>query len=299
MTITGLDNNYYLSQNDIWISISGFIDLPDILELIVTNITTGASLPILRMSPSPENEFKCNICVPVRALFPFPDHININSLQSFGFDFIVKFEDTNIADETISLTKYFVLGGRNKNGNAEWFLTASEELIVGKWLEWRTVTLPGYAKRIQGNAIVDFIPTEKVILNKPSGCDYKILKFLNSLGGYQYYLFDKFQEKYKSKAGKTIPKIADRLRQHNMRNREVNTERTIEFQTKTPFAAQSVITDLIASPEVLLYDSTGDDSDSQWERLVIENNDSIENNWNRVYENKLEFSFSKYINRTI
>ncbi|RMZ58971.1 hypothetical protein D1632_15510 [Chryseobacterium nematophagum] len=299
MIITGLENNYYLSQNDIWITINGFTDIPDILELNVSNITTGVSLPLLRMSPSPDNEFRCNICIPVRALLPFPDHININSLQSFGFDFTVKFEDTNIADETISITKYFVLGGRNKNGKDEWYLTASQELIVGAWLEWRTVTLPGYAKRIQGNAIVDFIPTDKVVLNKPVGCDYKIIKFLNSLGGYQFYLFDKFQEKSRSKAGKTLSKITDRLRQHNVRNIEVNTERSIEFQTKTPFRAQSVITDLICSPEVLLYDPTGDDSDSSWLRLVIENNDSIENNWDRIYENKLEFSFSKYINRTI
>lgn len=299
MTITGLENNYYLSQNDIWISVNGFTEDVSILEITVTNQTTGKALPILRLSPSPTNEFKFNVCVPVRALFPFPDHINVNSLQSFQFDFKVKFKDTNIPDDNASISKYFILGGRNKNGKDEWYLSASEELIVGTWLEWRGVTLPGYAKRIQGSSIVDFVPTNKLTLNTPSSCDYKILKFLNSLGGYQYYVFEKFQEKSKTKAGKTISRTTNRLRLDNFRNIEVDTDRTIEFQTKTPFAAQSVITDLISSPEVLMYNADGDDNDSRWQRLIIENNDSLENNWQRVYENKIEFSFSKYISRKI
>jgi hypothetical protein len=48
-----------------------------------------------------------------------------------------------------------------------------------------------------------------------------------------------------------------------------------------------------------MYNPDGDDNDSKWQRLVIENNDSIENNWQRIYENKIEFSFSKYISRKI
>lgn len=302
MTITGLENNYYLSQNDIWITVNGFTALPDILELTVTNTTTGKSLPILRMSPSPNNEFKFNICIPVRGLFPFPDHINVNSLQSFQFDFKVKFEkegDVEILDEALSVSKLFVLGGRNKNGNDEWYLSSSEELIVGKWIEWRGITLPGYAKRIQGDVIVDFVPTDKLTLFTPNTCDYRILKFLNSLGGYQYYVFERFQEKSKTKVSKTISKISERLRRDNFRNMGLDVERTIEFQTKTPWEAQSVITDLISSPEVLMYDATGNDNESKWQRLIIENNDSLENNWEQVYDNKIEFSFSKYINRTI
>lgn len=299
MTIIGLENNYYLSMNDIWITVNGFTENTYVMEVSITNLITGKSLSDLKLSPSPDNEFAFNICLPVRALFPFPDHTIHNTLQSFQFDFNVKFENSNTPDESTTLSKFFILGGRKKNGKAEWYLSASEELIVGTWLEWLDIPLPGFANRIQGSTIVDYVPTNKLVLKSASKCDYKILKFLNSLGGYQYYLFEKFQEKPKSKPGKIIMNPTDRLRQDNFRNIEITTETTIEFQAKTPFAAQSVITDLISSPEILMYDPSGEDNDSKWQRLVLENNDSIENNWDRVYQNKIEFSFSSYINKKI
>lgn len=298
MTITGLENNYYLSQNDIWISLNGFSDPVSVLELKVTNLTTGKELPVFKLSPSPANDFEFNICVPVSALFPIPDHININTMQSFQFDFTAKFIDTEIADDISTLTKYFVLGGRNKDGNAEWYLSASEELVVGKWIEWSGITLPSYPQRIQGATIVDFAPSN-VYTKTLKDCDYKLLKFRNSIGGYQYFLFEKFEIKPKSRAGKTIPKSANRLRVDNFRNLPNQTTRSIELFTKTPFEIQEVFSDLVDSNEVYLYNPLGSDENAKWELLQLENNDSAENNFDRVYENKIEYSFSTYINKKI
>lgn len=298
MTINGLENNYYLSQNDIWILINGIADPVSVLELKVTNLTTGKELPIFKLSPSPSNDFEFNICVPVSALFPQPDHIAVNTLQSFQFDFTVKFIDPEIADESTTITKYFVLGGRNKSGNAEWYLTPSQELIVGKWIEWSGVVLPGYPKRIQGGSIVDFV-TANVYSKNLKDCDYKLLKFRNSIGGYQFFLFEKFEIKPKSRPGKTIPKTANRLRVDNFRNLPNETTRTIELFTKIPYEIQDVFSDLIDSNEVYLYNPTGSDDNAKWELLQLENNDSVENNYDRVYENKIEYSFSNYINKKI
>ncbi|MDV4023895.1 hypothetical protein CMT52_17475 [Elizabethkingia anophelis] len=149
--------------------------------------------------------------------------------------------------------------------------------------------------------IVYFEPTKEDIFNIyiPSNCDYKIVKFLNSLGGYQFYVFEKFEIKSKTKSGKTIPKITGALRQDNFRNLSIDTERTITFKTRTPFNVQEVITDLISSLEVYLYNPDGEDDNAKWERLKLENNDSIENNYDRMYENNIEYSFSNYITRTL
>lgn len=301
MIISGLDNNYYLSLNDIWITVNDFTKKTSYLELTVTNITTGVSLLPFTPSPSPENEFNFNICVPVRNLFPLPNPVDINSLQEFKFDFRVKYEDTTVPDETATLTKYFVRGGMEKNGTAEWFLSSSKELVVGKWINWRGITLPGFAKRIQNNTIVNYVPTEEntFFLQHSPGCDYRIVKFLNSLGGYQFFVFEKFQTKSKTKAGKMISKISKRLRVDNFRNTGLTVEKTIEFETKTPHQIQEVFTELVISPEVYLYNPDGNDNDSQWQRLILENNDSIENNYTQQYENKIEFSFSNYITRSI
>lgn len=298
MTITGLENNYYLAFNDIWISVNGFAETTSLLKIVVSNLTTGITLKEFELSPSPDNDFDFNICIPVRNLFPDTDHVNVNSLQSFKFDFIAKFEDTTNPDEAQSIEKYFVRGGRNKSAGSEWFLNPSQELIIGKWIEWRGITLPGYAKRIQGNLIVDYVPTSSFKVPNPS-CDFKILKFLNSIGGYQFFLFEKWEIKRPTKAGKTINKKTNRLRSDNFKNATIENSRTIEFQTFTSWEIQDVFTELVESPEVFLFHPEGDDEKSNWELLQLENNESIENNWTRKYENKIEFSFSNYYNKSI
>lgn len=298
MKINGLKNNYYLAFNDVWIVIDGFTDNTSLLEIVVTNLTTGISLKEFQLSPSPDNDFEFNICIPVRNLFPKTDHINVNSLQSFKLDFKVKFEDTNIADEVFTIERYFVRGGRNKSAGSEWFLTPSQELIIGKWIEWRGITLPGYAKRIQANLIVDYVPTSSFKIPNPS-CDYKILKFLNSLGGYQFFLFEKWEIKRPTKAGKKIIKKTNRLRSDNFKNTSIENSRTIEFHSFTPWEIQEVFAELVDSPEVFLFHPEGNDNESKWELLELENNESIENNWTRKYENKVEYSFSNYFNKII
>lgn len=295
MTIIGLENNYYLSQNDIWITVNGFTNPISSLELTATNLTTSIALPPLKMASSPTNDFQFNISQVIRALMPKQNHISVNSLQNFQINFTAKFVDTEIADDVTDVFKYFVYGGRNKSGNKEWYLTASEELVIGKWIEWQGITLPGYAKRIQGSSIVDFVPSNPFIKSMVNNCEYKILKFRNSIGGYQYFIFEKFIFKTKSKSGKTIQKITNRLRVDNFQNLQSTDERTIELQTRTPFEIQEVFTELVISDEVYLFNPSGADDDAKWELLKKENNDSIENNYDRVYENKIEYSFSNYI----
>lgn len=298
MTISGLENNYYLSQNDIWIKVGGIVPKIAYLELAVKNLSTLKDLPALRLYPSPSNDFHFNICLPVRSLFPYPSHIVVNSLQFFEFTFTVKFDEESIPDEVLTMSKFFIRGGRNKNVNDEWYLSPSQELIVGRWIDWG-LYLPQFARRIQGALLVEFIPANQFKMKLRNNCNYKMIKFLNSLGGYQFYVFESFEIKTKSKSSKTISRIANRLREDNALNVGVDVERTIEFTAKTPFEIQDVITDLISSFEILMYNPDGTDDFASWDRLILESNDSIENNFDRVYENKLKFSFANNVTRTL
>ncbi len=292
MTISGLENNYYLTQNDIWIRVDGFPEAVSILEVKATNLTSELILPPLKLSASPSNDFQFNICQLVRALMPEPNHLAINSLQSFQIEFKAKYVNTELPDDEDVLIKYFVRGGRDKNGNDEWFLQPSEELVVGRWIDWG-IPLPTYAKRIQGDEIVDYIPNNQFKISLRNNCNYTAIKFLNSLGGYQYYIFESHEIKIKSKAGKTIPTIAYRLRNDNFINIGIEKEKTIELSTKTPFEVQSVISDLVGAFEVFLYNPEGFDENAKWQRLQLESNDSIENSYDRVYENTLKYSFAQ------
>lgn len=301
MEISGLENNYYLSLNDIWITVNGFSSTTNALIFTVTNLTIGKTILPLNLSPSPDNDFEFNICIPVRYLFPDTDNINVNSLQQFKFDFRIKFEDTTIPDDVLTIEKYFVRGGRDKNGKKEWYLSNSEELIIGKWIVWPGINIPGFAQRILNNQIVNYIPGPDKIYTfyNTSNCNYKIVKFLNSLGGYQYFVFESFVKKNKTKPGKTILKKTNRLRKDKFRNASISVNETIEFKTFTPFEVQNVFMELVNSPEVFLFNPDGDDNESKWILMQLESNESEENNYTRKYENKIEFSFSNYFNRIL
>lgn len=289
MTITGLENNYYLSGNDIWITVGGFSEPVAMMTLTVTNTTTGETLPPFRMYPSPDNDFKFNICVPVRALFPEQDHINNNSLQSFSLAFSATFVNTETSPDETTIEKLFIRGQRTQNANAEWFMNNGDYLIVGKWLNYPHFNLPSGASFINGPTLGNRNPAIQYCMTVRCSPNAKLLKFRNSLGGYQFFAFEKWQKDINVRSGKTIQRITDRLRKDNFRTTENEVQSEIEFYTKTPAAIQDVFFDLVTSPEVYLYHPRGDDNEAKWQRLQPEDNKSFFNNIDKVYENEITF----------
>lgn len=289
MIIKGLENNYYLSQNDIWISVGGFTEPVAFLDLTVTNTTTAAELPPFRLYPSPDNNFSFNICVPIRALYPESNHLQNNALQSFSFKFTATFANTETPADEITLPKYFIRGKLRQNNNSEWFLSDGDYLIVGKWLNYPHFILPSGANHINGNQIGTRNPAVQHCINVRCAADSKLLKFRNSLGGYQFFAFEKWEIKNKIRPGKIIPKTTQRLRMDNFRNTEAEETEVIEFYTKSSIEIQEIFTDLSRSPEVYLYHPEGTDDDAKWELMKKDNSESIHNNYDQVFENKITF----------
>lgn len=289
MTITGLENNYYLSGNNIWITVDGFTEPVSFLNLTVTNTTTAETLPPLKMSPSPDNDFNFNISVPVSALFPDPDHINNNSLQSFEFDFSAVFVDEETPQDETIILKNFIRGQRTQNGNAEWFMNDGDYLIVGKWLNFPHFILPSGASFINGDILGNRNPAIQFCMTVRCSPDAKLLKFRNSLGGYQFFAFEKWQKNTDVKSNKSIQKISNRLRKDKFRTTDNNLQNEIEFFTKTPATIQDVFLDLLQSPEVYLYHPEGNDDDAKWQLLEPTDNKSFFNNIDKVYENEITF----------
>ena len=307
MTITGLENNYYLSGNDIWIQVDDLdtpANIPLKLELECSNTSTGQSLGLLKLYPSPGKVFRFNVSLPIRALQPEPDHITLNTMQLYSIKFTLSFAADPITEvvppiQIISLDKYFIRGGRDKRATDEWYLTPTSPLIVGDWIKWTGITLPGFAKRIQGSEIVDFVPSDAYEMMVPGLCDYRIIKFLNSLGAYQYYVFEGHEIQTDSKPKKNISRPTYRLREDRSRSLGTETEEVIVLKTKTPGAIQVVIQDLIKSQDVLLYEPSGDDAQSRWMRLELMSNDAFKSTKDGSYQNELKFRFPNYINRDL
>lgn len=293
MTITGLENNYYLAYNDVWVSVANFTEPVSVLEVTVKNLTNGALLPPFKMSASPSNDFEFNVSQIIRALFPEPNHTANNSMQNFQIDFTAKFTATETPDEKQTLIRFFVRGGRNKNINDEWFLTSGTELIVGRWLTWNGVTLPTSAQRIIGGAITSFTASNPYRIMRTK-CDPIIVKFLNSIGGYQYFFFEAKEKSIKTKSSEIIDRTAYRLRDDNFRAIENDSETEFELTTKTPAEVQPVFDDLIQSMEVFIYNAAGEDDAAKWQRVRLEGNESIENNYDKVFNNSLKISIPNY-----
>lgn len=301
MTINGLENNYYLSGNDIWLQVFSFASPAIRLELECTNVSTGKSLQALKLYPNPQQIFRFNVSLPIRALQPEPDHssVPLNTMQLYRIKFTVFME--NGSTDIIELERYFIRGGKNKSGAEEWYLISSSPLVVGKWTEWQGVSLPNHANRISGTQIIEYAPSaadiHKMILQ--GGCDYKIIKFLNSLGGYQFWVFESWEIKKKSKPKKSIGRYTTRLRQNRSKTIGLTSDVSLTLKTKTPIDCQAIINDMIDSPDVLMYDPSGDDTDSRWHRLELDSNDAVLNNADRVYLNEISFNMPNYINRDL
>ena len=296
MIINGLENNNYLSGNEIFITVNGLTYDAAYLEIQAYNLTSLLNVNPFRLYPNPNNEFSFNISQIVRSLQPDINHINNNSLQEIQFDFTIKFVDDLIADDEQTIIKNFIRGVRSKDGNKEWYLE-NQKLLIGEWLDFG-VDIPFLPSQLLDGNILEYIPTSKFQMILKKECDYKIIKYLNSIGGYQYYIFDRYEIQVKNKAGSTIPKITDRLRKDNFKQLSNSTQKSITFFAKTPFEIQEQITELISSEKILMYNEDGTDDDSKWQTLEISNNSILENNWSRSYENEIEFNLPT-INRMI
>ena len=300
MTISGLENNYYLAQNDIWLRVDNFAKVPIRLELKVTNLNTGSTMPLFRLYADMNNVFRFNVCQTIRPIQPYPVASDNNTLSEYKLEFKVIFEDNTL--EEVALERFFIRGGRDKNNIDEWYLSASYPLIIGKWVEWRGIILPGFAKRIQNNLIVDFIPSKANTYNMilPSACNAKIVRFLNSLGGYQFWVFETSEIQSKAKGQNVISQIPMRLRDDMFRNTGTDSTKQIVLKTKTPAELQPLIIDLISSPEVHLYDPSGNDEDSSWQRLQLSGtNEAVLNTNDMSYNNEIEYNLPSYINRNL
>lgn len=300
MDILGLENNYYLSGNDIWIQVSNFPKVPIRLELKCTNNATGATLPIFRLYADINNVFRFNISQTIRPIQPYPVYNPTNTMAEYKLEFTVIFEDNT--QESLTLNKFFIRGGRAKNNVDEWHLVNDDKLVIAKWVDWRGIALPGYPQKIMGSLIVDYIPAASDVYKmiSLSFCNAKIIRFLNSLGGYQFWVFETYEIKPKVKAKDVISQIPMRLRADAIRNIGTSTVTEITLKTRTPSELQPIILDLIQSPEIEMYDSLGTDDASRWQRLQLSTStDAIYNSNDMSYLNEVTYIIPNYINRDL
>ena len=179
-------------------------------------------------------------------------------------------------------------GGVDRWQRENWFLQNGEPLIINSWVIFNGVNNPFNPQRIEDNLIVEFTPTTFENISIRNVCQSVIIKWLNSLGGWQFWVFEANQTEFKSKAGDTSQLVSNRLSQDNFQNLQVEVTKEMEVFTNAPMHLEPIIEDLLSAIEVFLYD---EDSEDSWQRLKITDNSIIHNTWDFSFQASLKFKF--------
>lgn len=296
VTVDGLSSNGYVINNPIFLNLN-FISSEINDELLfftikITDASTQENIEI-KIAPIPNNNtLKVDISDLVKAFFVKPKH-NENYLTSsffennrkvFNFFFTASFFNYGSEFSVVHTLngKVFFRAGFDNNK------VVNQTLTQGTILR-RTETLPYWASyptaeysidsemKIVKNPLIDSVENKerRIAFN----CNNYYVKFLNSLGGYSYWLFQ----------GMTVNKTTTNLGYSNVFNDFHDfgnkTKRTISLYSKVPARFYPLIEDLVESREIYLYNFEG----VTWQPIKNENNKTERNDIKKNYEVKLNF----------
>ena len=295
MTILNFGENNYLTGNDLWVTIKDFANPTKNLKLRVKNLANLKQHDLVLYPRN--NEFTLNITTAVRSLFDAPIHDGspLNTLAKFEIKFDVIFVGA-FPNEIENIEKYFIRGYRNSKGINKNFIDQSNDLLIGK--------AKFYTNGIDNFNIYNYINIRSMfilngisndLINIQNLCNYKIIKFLNSIGGYQYFLFEDFEIKESAKPLKNVPKITNAFNDTAFQSLGTELKKEIELITENSAEDQIIITEIVNSFDVLMWDATA----QIWIKLVSNPNATTTNTWDNRYKNKIKFDFYNEVNNTL
>lgn len=294
MIIKGLESNGFFINNPIYIEVS---ELVNTKYIEVTLSYNGVNSVTYKLYSDLQGKVLVNVANMVRVMLPIPvantDYVN-NTTENTVHELTITIKEykTDNTNTEQSFTKKFIRGGKignliNKTSSTEIVLTNSNKLPV-----WRNRPVALY--NMTNDLVVGKYP---IIVNTnfyDDGFNIDIevqttryvdgvyLKFLNSLGGYSYWNFERTSTKLKTdNIGYYVtPSIAGEL--VNDMGQEVQEESTVESVVKVEYIG--IIKDLITSSEV--YQFTGDNN---WERIILDGNSITINPVKKVYDVSISY----------
>ena len=297
MTILNFGDNNYLTGNDLWVTIKDFANPVKNLKLRVKNLANLKQHDLV-LYPLPNNQFTLNITTAVRSLFdaPIHDSLPLNTLAKFEIKFDISFVGA-FPNEIENIEKYFIRGyTQNKAINT--YIDLDTNLLIGnaKFYANGTTNFNSYfvLRKIGGiNILTKDLSAD--LINIQNLCNYKIIKFLNSIGGYQYFLFEDFEIKESAKPLKNVPKITNAFNDTAFQSLGTELKKEIELITENSAEDQIIITEIVNSFDVLMWDATA----QIWIKLVPNANATTTNTWDNRYKNKIKFDFYNEVNNTL
>ena len=316
MNLSGLSSNFYLANNPIYLNISGIDNRTAYIDYFISvynnqgsivstskpqrayNINNTLSVDIAPLVKSFMSEPDHNTNYTELTPFPFyKNHIKINitvreyeykntlvSDPDGGLDRIV-FSTEIVKSDTIT-NKTFIRGGERTYDNNINLGNATKLIVTENIPVWAGFPVDYYYTNLQDGIVkANIIPGGLKDERKVKGCESIYIKFLNSLGGYSYWLFENSEVQERNSNLGSIRRKLDVLDLGN------ETEETITLISKVPQRFMPLMKDLIVSPEIYRYEK----ETQEWHRLSSDNNRITTNPFEVNTKVKLKFNpYSNY-----
>ena len=297
MIVTGLSQNRYLTGNGVKVEIapdSGTFAIGTKISMTVTKLVTHPgdilyTYPPITLYPSPSG-LVIDLAPYIRGLVPYP-YVPTTNYQ----DPIPNYQNFNIAfseDQTNTsatfLNKTFVRGFRRTWTGQGQTLGATEILSpiarIPYWEGW-----PIAIFKMDNNTIKSIlvVPSEdSKQMRVPAACTPLYVRFMNSLGGYSFWMFNQWEWSTKSNPLGSVQTITeDRSLGFGMENNIVAHSRVKEEH-------YPLIRDLIVSPVIQVYQTGADPFKADWTKVDAVSNNFNANNYDSLQEVSISFALN-------
>lgn len=304
MIVTGLNSNRFLIGNPIPITLSleggALFNVASYIEMTITKTATHIgdvtyTLPVIRLHPSPSG-LTIDLSPYIKGLMPkpyIPTTSYINPIPNYQ-RFNITFNENQTGTSNVFLSKTFIRGFKRYKSNSAITLNIGEELNpADKIPQWGGYPIARFwidaDSQIQSTTVVDdpYIKRMKV----PTACNPFYVRFLNSKGGYSFWMFNSWDWKTKSKELDVIENTV------NINNQSLGftEENTVTVDTRVKREFYPLIRDLLVSPVVQVYDQFQMD----WLQIHLKGDDIQENNYEDMIEVTLTFDLMLNVNPSV
>lgn len=283
ITITNIDSDNYLINNEIWIGLST-LDLVTRYNVSLTNLNNSKFTKPFVYFTNNGNAF-FNIQPILKSLFDYP---NIRNQNRFKID--VQAYNGNILVSSSSFNRNFIRGGNrteltNQNISLGTILRPSIKLPI-----WDGYPADQYFLDNDGSIqITPFseIPENLKDYKRVKGCSNIYFKFLNQNGGYSNWLFESFSNP------ETNNNLGAFVRNNDIEDLGNLVDNSLQVFSKVPKEYYGLIKDLFVSPEIYVW------QDLRWKRVLSGKNTSDYDEGKRAYSVKAKFDIENRYNPSL
>lgn len=306
MTITGLNSDLYFANNPIFIR---FNDISADVKYI-EYFTQLSDIDPVRIYTHGRTTITVDIAPLIKLTFPrLPHNTDYSSIDPIPVNnncsnVTLIFKVVTKSGLEIYLTqinKTFIRGGkRTYESNQNWSINRS--LLPDNIFPESNAFIPINMIPRWGGYPIDYyyfdenkvmmksniLPTDRTENREIKGCNPVYVKFINSVGGYSYWLFENSERVEKIKNLGIVERQNDFLDLGNTLDEEIN------VTSKVPRKYMNWMFDLISSNEIYIYIRA-----NKWEKVKSDSNNVNQNLFNTNEKVKIKFNKVHRYNPTL